>query len=235
LPERDERTRAQLRKVGARIRQLRRIRGYASQEQFALAAGFGRAYYNEIETGNRNVGITNLIRLATTLRTEVGNLFPPLANLTEGEVLAEEFVTEGTQPGSPDWKPFSFAGIAGLTHDEVEGGEAARASEGNGEIERREEVVGTKREKVSKKGQLISTGAAARLLGITQRTLERWTEKGALPVVDFVDDRVAVFLKDDIVRLASVLSAQRERANAVAAQKKALQADQDNPTVTIDE
>jgi transcriptional regulator with XRE-family HTH domain len=222
-PQRDDLTQAQLRAVGARIRQLRRARGYVSQEQFALTAQLSRAYYNEVETGNRNVGITNLIRLATTLRTEVGNLFPPIASLTENEVQAKEFLTEGTPLVPPGWKPFTLADIAELTNDEVEGEEAEGAE------------VGASREKMSRTGRLISTGAAAALLGINQRTVERWTERGALPVADFVDDRVAVFLRDDIVRLAGVLSAQRERAKAVKAQKKALQASQDQPTVTEDE
>ncbi|RFA24711.1 transcriptional regulator [Alkalilimnicola ehrlichii] len=62
------------------MRALRKARGF-SQEAFAAAAGLDRAYYGGVERGERNVAALNLIRIASCLSVEVGELFPPLANL----------------------------------------------------------------------------------------------------------------------------------------------------------
>lgn len=66
--------------LGRRIRKLRKKCGY-SQEDFANEAGLDRAYYGGIERGERNVATINLIRIATVLGVEVGDLFPPLRTL----------------------------------------------------------------------------------------------------------------------------------------------------------
>lgn len=64
-----------LQRLGAHIRKLREERGY-SQEEFAAEAGFDRTYYGGIERGERNLSAINLIKLAQTMKTEVGDLFP---------------------------------------------------------------------------------------------------------------------------------------------------------------
>lgn len=66
--------------VGERIRVLREAAGY-SQDGFALEAGIARSYYGGIERGERNVAALNLIRIASTLGVEVGELFPPVSEL----------------------------------------------------------------------------------------------------------------------------------------------------------
>ena len=66
---------AQLVALGKRIRELRTDRG-STQEGFAAEPGLGRVYYGGVERGERNVAALNLIRIATTLRVEVGELFP---------------------------------------------------------------------------------------------------------------------------------------------------------------
>ncbi len=61
--------------VGGRIRSIREARGI-SQEQMAMDAGLDRAYYGRIERGEVNVAALNLLRIAETLETEVGEFFP---------------------------------------------------------------------------------------------------------------------------------------------------------------
>ena len=73
-----------LQKLGAQIRKLREARG-ASQEGFAAEVGFDRTYYGGIERGERNLSAMNLIKLAQTLATEVGDLFPPVKVFSDGK------------------------------------------------------------------------------------------------------------------------------------------------------
>ena len=61
--------------LGKQIRNIRKERGF-SQEDFAAQAGLGRSYYGGIERGERNVAALNLMRIASTLGVEVGQLFP---------------------------------------------------------------------------------------------------------------------------------------------------------------
>jgi transcriptional regulator with XRE-family HTH domain len=69
--------------LGKRIREVRESRG-VSQENFALEAGLARSYYSGIERGHRNVAALNLIRIATALNCEVGDLFPKVKELRRG-------------------------------------------------------------------------------------------------------------------------------------------------------
>ena len=66
--------------VGRKIRFHRARRGL-SQEEAADLAGLDRAYYGGIERGERNVATINLIKIASTLKLEVGDLFPSIAIL----------------------------------------------------------------------------------------------------------------------------------------------------------
>jgi transcriptional regulator with XRE-family HTH domain len=68
--------------VGRRIRSIREGQKI-SQEKFALKAGIDRTYYAGIELGYRNVAIKNLVKVARHLGVEVGDLFPPIAELSE--------------------------------------------------------------------------------------------------------------------------------------------------------
>lgn len=67
-------------KIGKMIRQAREEQGY-SQDAFAATAGLGRTYYGRVERGEQNISIQNLIRIAITLKVEVGDLIPPLSTL----------------------------------------------------------------------------------------------------------------------------------------------------------
>lgn len=68
-------------KLGQRIRDLRKAKGF-SQEGFADEVGLDRTYMGGIERGERNVATLNIIRIAKTLKVEVGELFPPVKYLS---------------------------------------------------------------------------------------------------------------------------------------------------------
>lgn len=68
--------------IGKTIRKLRLTRGY-TQETFAAKANLDRAYYGSVERGERNISAVNLVRIALTLKVEVGELFPEISNLQE--------------------------------------------------------------------------------------------------------------------------------------------------------
>ena len=67
-------------KIGKRIQALRKQKGY-SQEEFAYEAGIARTYAGRLERGEQNVSIQNLIKIAITLKVEVGELIPPIKQL----------------------------------------------------------------------------------------------------------------------------------------------------------
>ena len=61
------------RSLGQTIRDLRSSRGY-SQESFAHAVGLHRTYISDIERGERNVSLHNLVRIANTLDMSLSHL-----------------------------------------------------------------------------------------------------------------------------------------------------------------
>ncbi len=67
-------------KIGKRIRELRKEKGY-SQESFAYEIGLDRTYMGSVERGERNIAALNLIRIAKTLKMELGDLFPSIKSL----------------------------------------------------------------------------------------------------------------------------------------------------------
>lgn len=67
-------------KLGQRIRDLRKDKGF-SQEDFACEIGLDRTYIGGVERGERNISAINLIRIAKTLKIEVGELFPSIKTL----------------------------------------------------------------------------------------------------------------------------------------------------------
>jgi len=68
-------------KIGKRIRELRKEKGF-SQEGFAYEVGLDRTYMGGIERGERNIAAINIIRIAKALKVEIGDLFPSIRNLT---------------------------------------------------------------------------------------------------------------------------------------------------------
>lgn len=59
--------------MGRRVRTLRQERGY-SQERLADEAQLHRTYISQVERGQRNVAVLNLLRLAQALRVDPGQL-----------------------------------------------------------------------------------------------------------------------------------------------------------------
>lgn len=67
-------------KLGSRIRELRIKKGF-SQEDFAAEVGLDRTYMGGVERGERNLAALNLIRIAKSLKIEIGELFPSVKGL----------------------------------------------------------------------------------------------------------------------------------------------------------
>lgn len=67
-------------KIGKRIRELRKAKGF-SQEEFAYEVGLDRTYMGSVERGERNIAALNLIRIAKILKVEIGDLFPSQRSL----------------------------------------------------------------------------------------------------------------------------------------------------------
>ena len=67
-----------LRLFGERLRELRTERGL-TQEQLAEAAGVDRNYIGQIERGERNVALVNIVTIARALRVKPADLFTAFA------------------------------------------------------------------------------------------------------------------------------------------------------------
>jgi transcriptional regulator with XRE-family HTH domain len=59
---------------GNAIRATRKDQGI-SQEAFALKCGLDRSYYGAVERGERNVSLTNIVRIAEALDTPLATIF----------------------------------------------------------------------------------------------------------------------------------------------------------------
>lgn len=230
---------AQLRAVGARIKELRKERGFTSQESFAYFGGFSRAYYANVEGGHRNVATTNLIRLAQALRVEVGALFPPLNELVgEADTTLPTIQAPGGRSSQEATRQELEAGAESAVQDSAPGHHAetalieAPAEENAGDVgshaavHDRESLANAVRSAQTQteteteiKGTLIGTGTAARLLGVNQRTVERLAAKGTLPAFDTVDGRNVVFRREDIVKVAEEWRQRRERDELARAKR----------------
>lgn len=67
-------------RVGHRIRDIRKAKGMG-QDALAYSIGLDRAHIGYIENGKRAATIPTLVRLAAGLDCEVGDFFPPIAEL----------------------------------------------------------------------------------------------------------------------------------------------------------
>ena len=61
------------RRFGARLRQLRKLRGL-SQEDLALACGLDRTYIGGVERGERNISLLNIYKIAESLKVPAADL-----------------------------------------------------------------------------------------------------------------------------------------------------------------
>lgn len=60
--------------LGQRIKELRNKKGF-SQEKFALQIGMDRTYLASVESGNRNISICNIKKIADGLDITLSELF----------------------------------------------------------------------------------------------------------------------------------------------------------------
>jgi transcriptional regulator with XRE-family HTH domain len=58
---------------GAAIRQLRKERGIP-QEGLALKSGLNRGYYGDVERGERNVSLANILKIADALEVPASEI-----------------------------------------------------------------------------------------------------------------------------------------------------------------
>lgn len=63
-----------MRQIGARLKALRKAKGYSNYEQFAFQHGIGRAQYGRYEKGH-NMQMDTLLRLLGALEVSLGEFF----------------------------------------------------------------------------------------------------------------------------------------------------------------
>jgi transcriptional regulator with XRE-family HTH domain len=59
---------------GAALRELRKEKGIA-QERLALKSGLNRGYYGDVERGERNVSLANILKIADALEVPASAIF----------------------------------------------------------------------------------------------------------------------------------------------------------------
>ena len=65
---------------GEKLKLLRNQKGI-SQEKFAELSGLHRTYISDIERGDRNVSLINIVRIAAGLEIEIAELFKEIEQL----------------------------------------------------------------------------------------------------------------------------------------------------------
>jgi len=64
-----------LKKFGRRVKELRLQRGITSQMALANKAGLDRTYIGGVERGERNIGLKNIAKIASTIGVSIEELF----------------------------------------------------------------------------------------------------------------------------------------------------------------
>lgn len=62
-------------KIGLRIKQIRKERGYTSHETFANANNIDRAQYGKYEAGSSNITLATLIKILNILKISLNQFF----------------------------------------------------------------------------------------------------------------------------------------------------------------
>ncbi len=62
-------------KIGARLKQIRKASGYTSHETFAYEHGFDRAQYGKYEAGSSNITFGTLIKILNKLKVKLSDFF----------------------------------------------------------------------------------------------------------------------------------------------------------------
>lgn len=71
-------------KFGETLKLLRTEKGI-SQEKLAELSGLHRTYISDIERGERNVSLVNIVRIAEGLEVEIADLFKEIEQLKRSE------------------------------------------------------------------------------------------------------------------------------------------------------
>lgn len=184
-----DRRHEQLVAIGHRVRKFRLERGL-SQEDLGLSIGLGRTYIGSVERGEVAFNVVTAMRIADGLGVDVCALFPQAqdgaGSGNTGERDTDKAIRQRLKPGV---KPLIRPGEYDATGEQLQAGEADQVSS------RGAEPGST---------PLVSTGAAARLMGVNRRTITRWVEAGLLSAeyVENSEGRItAVFNREEISRL----------------------------------
>lgn len=62
-------------RIGIRIKQIRKERGYSSHETFANENGIDRAQYGKYEAGSSNITLATLIKILNVLKITLYDFF----------------------------------------------------------------------------------------------------------------------------------------------------------------
>ncbi|WP_316795195.1 helix-turn-helix transcriptional regulator [Pedobacter agri] len=62
-------------RIGLRLKQIRKSMGYTSHETFAYENGFDRAQYGKYEAGSSNLTLGTLIKLLNVMKTMPSDFF----------------------------------------------------------------------------------------------------------------------------------------------------------------
>ncbi|HPO14267.1 MAG TPA: helix-turn-helix transcriptional regulator [Candidatus Hydrogenedentes bacterium] len=74
-----------LKRFGRAVREHRHKLGI-SQEKLAEYADLHRTYVADVERGNRNIGLVNIVRLAAALKVTPGQLINPCSDFESNDV-----------------------------------------------------------------------------------------------------------------------------------------------------
>ena len=67
--------------IGERVRELREARGITSQEKLGeLASDLHRTFIGQVERGETNISIENLVRITNALGVSLAEFFKPFHN-----------------------------------------------------------------------------------------------------------------------------------------------------------
>ncbi len=175
----------------------------------------------EIERAETNPSATSQLNIALALRVEVAELFPKLTELMaqdqdlEGPPVAAvpKRAKRGTKRATPGGETFSLREAQERLRAEgreTEGkAETTSASSGRTEGFRSGAADRERARERRANSKFVGTEAAAKLFGVHQRTIERWLADGKLQA-DYVDGRDAVFVREEIERLAELYRRERE-------------------------
>jgi len=77
----------ELKKIGMRLKQVRKELGYSSHETFAYSHGLDRAQYGKYEAGSSNITLGTLIRILNVTKITLSQFFNDEYDALTSEVI----------------------------------------------------------------------------------------------------------------------------------------------------